>query len=190
MRVFCTKHTKEDNNALYPQVAAGDKEARQAMIRNNMPLVVTIVDDFLTLHPDFGYLRDDFTSAGFLGLSRAIQKMSRAGFHVKKITPFMARAIQHDIITEVQRANKHSCCQSSEVDLTRRSLSHRIDSIERIETQELIESVCETDLDKQLLALRHEGYTIREMAIVTGMTRMTVTRAFHAIKKRYLEISK
>ena len=181
MKRVCKKHAKEDNDALYPLVAAGDEDARAAMITNNMPLVIKIVDDYLGLHPDFEYLRDDLTSAGFFGLSEGVEDTLNPRFQSLDVTSYLSKAIRHKMF----RSAKHSPYESSDVDLSKRTLSTRCDSIERIEAQEVIESICESTLDKQLLALRREGYTFKEMSIITGIARRTLIDAFHAIRDRY-----
>ena len=58
----------EGNLALAPKVAAGDLEARGQMIEGNMPLVVSKVSAYIRDFPEYGYLRDDLTSVGFMGL--------------------------------------------------------------------------------------------------------------------------
>ena len=66
----------EDNDRLYPFVAAGDAAARTKMIESNMPLVVAKVNAYLVEFPDLAYLRDDLTSAGFVGLTKAVNRMA------------------------------------------------------------------------------------------------------------------
>ena len=69
----------EGNLALAPKVAAGDLEARRQMIEGNMPLVVSKVSAYIRDFPEYGYLRDDLTSVGFMGLVAAVNLMAEKG---------------------------------------------------------------------------------------------------------------
>ena len=69
---FCS----EDNSRLYPLVAAGDSAARQQMIEGNMSLAVAKVESFIRCFPNVAHLRDDLTSAAFIGLTKAVNKMA------------------------------------------------------------------------------------------------------------------
>lgn len=81
----------EDNTRLYPLVAAGDADARREMIEGNMSLVVAKVDKFLAELPHLVHLRDDLTSAGFIGLVEAISNMQRR--KVRNPTSYVSIAI-------------------------------------------------------------------------------------------------
>ena len=68
----------EKNAALYQRVAAGDAAAREEMIVGNMPLAVAKVESFIRCFPEVAHLRDDLTSAAFIGLVKAVNKMAKA----------------------------------------------------------------------------------------------------------------
>ena len=67
--------TIEKNNELFPAVVAGDAAAREAMIVNNLGLVVVKADSLIRQMPSVAYLRDDLVSAGYIGLVRAVNKV-------------------------------------------------------------------------------------------------------------------
>ena len=68
--------TVEKNNELFPAVAAGDAAARDAMIEDNMALVVVKADALIRQMPSVAYLRDDLVSAGYVGLVKAVNKVA------------------------------------------------------------------------------------------------------------------
>ena len=66
----------EKNSALFERVSAGDAAAREEMIVGNMPLAVAKVESFLRCFPGVAHLRDDLTSAAFVGLTKAVNQMA------------------------------------------------------------------------------------------------------------------
>jgi hypothetical protein len=182
MKFHCKKHLSIDENAaLYPKVASGDATARDEMIVNNMPLVLTIVDGFIARNPTYSYLRDDLYGDGFLGLTEAVRDMAR--FPVKTPTAYLMQAIKHRIYP----AAKHSPYRLSKKDLSMRTAQH--DSVERVDVQDQLDSCCESDYDKNLLRLRVEGRTFAEIASEVKVARRTVIDNYHAILAKYRDLT-
>ena len=50
------------------------------MIEGNMAAIVFHVDNYLHYFPQYSFLRDDLTSAGFMGLVKAVNSMAEEGF--------------------------------------------------------------------------------------------------------------
>ena len=76
MARLCKPFCSEDNDRLYPLVAAGDTDARRRMIEGNMSLAVAKVESLIRCFPEIAHLRDDLTSAAFIGLVKAVNKMA------------------------------------------------------------------------------------------------------------------
>ena len=85
-----------DNQALLPLVKAGDHDARQQMIGGNLPLVISIVEGKIDFAPQLAYLRDDMTSAGYTGLTKAVNRIKRLSDRAK-VTSYLSVAIRRDI---------------------------------------------------------------------------------------------
>ena len=69
--------------ALFGRVVAGDAAARKEMIVGNMPLAVAKVESFIRCFPEVAHLRDDLTSAAFIGLAKAVNQMAE-GCRIKQ----------------------------------------------------------------------------------------------------------
>ena len=66
------------NNQLYPAVLAGDAAAREAMILNNLGLVVVKADSLIRQTPALAYLRDDLVAQGTLAWCERFTILHRA----------------------------------------------------------------------------------------------------------------
>ena len=73
----------EKNVVLFNRVAAGDPGAREEMIAGNMPLALAKVESFVRCFPGIVHLRDDLTSAAFIGLVKAVNQMAE-GCQIKQ----------------------------------------------------------------------------------------------------------
>ena len=181
MKTFCTPSTEADNERLYLLVREGNADARQEMITNNMPLVIAIVDGYLKVNQDFAYLRDDLTSEGFLRLVQAVSDLADSNRRVRKPTAYLSRSIRYSIFKNA----RHSPYQLATMDTTKRSLAFCSDSIERVDTQDLIDQCCETDLDRQIIGLRKQGNTFAEIAETVRLAPQTTVNHFNAVQERY-----
>jgi RNA polymerase sigma factor (sigma-70 family) len=170
-----------DNDALYALLP--DEEAHQRMITGNMLMVVSIVDDYLKSNTDFEYLRDDLTSEAFLALTRAVNTLPATTLTREGPTAYMSKSIRNAI----HKAARHAPYQSSETDLSKRTMGTRFDTVAVVDEADQIKSACETPLDRELVRLRKDGYTFPEIAQLVGIPRRTVIDNFHAIRARYEE---
>ena len=149
-----------DNAGLYPRVVAGDKEAREGMIVSNMPMVVSIVDDYLKSSKDFDYLRDDLTSEGFLSLTRVIDVLrTRPLMCERAVSSYIYKSIRH----AVGKAARRSPYESANKDWSKRTMS-RFKSVEDVDAGDVIDACCKAPLEHRLVQLRQKGYSLREIA--------------------------
>jgi hypothetical protein len=96
---------REDNDTLFELVKAGDTAARERMITGNMYLVVDKVDCFLRRHPHATHLRDDLTSAGFIGLLQAVNAISGGNVAKTNITGYLAVGIGREMSELMDQEN-------------------------------------------------------------------------------------
>ena len=81
------------NNELYPAVVAGDAAAREAMILNNLGLVVTKANALICQVPGVAYLRDDLVSAGNIGLVTAVNQIAAGRVRMKAVNTWLGRVV-------------------------------------------------------------------------------------------------
>jgi hypothetical protein len=86
------------NNELYAGVVTKDPAAIEAMILNNLGLVVVKVDAFISNVPGVAYLRDDLVSAGNVGLVKAVKKIDRR-VRIEAVNLWLARFIVREMHT-------------------------------------------------------------------------------------------
>ena len=176
----------EKNFALSQRVAAGDATAREEMIVGNMPLAITNVESFIRCFPEVSHLRDDLTSAAFLGLTKAVNKMA-AGKGPRKtnvtapvefmgmwINRELGRLIEEEtpirVPHESSRLAKQQQQQQQEQQQDAQIVPPTVCNVipERFETpsyqkqlenRDLLESCCTCDEERTLLAMRLAGCT-------------------------------
>ena len=174
---FC----KEDNKRLYPLVAAGDADARRQMIEGNMSLVVTKVDAFLGEWPGFAHLRDDLMSAGFMGLTKAVNKMA-AGRRVRNPTSYLGSAIKRefDYLLESEAAIRlpHSSrfdALKNDEELAAPTVTNTLperqgaqSSIGEVDVRDLFDSCCTCQEERIVLAMCEAQHTYAQIAKAIG----------------------
>ena len=170
----------DDNDRLYPAVAAGDAEAREKMIVNNMPLVIALVESHLSAFPAFEHLRDDLTAAGFLGLTAAANNLASAKRRVSNPTSYLSRSVRYHIY-RTAKPPRHQTCGK---DMSRRMFGARSENPSSIDARDFIESCCASELDRLLVSHREAGRTFAEIANIENISQTTVRRMFRAIGNR------
>jgi len=189
-KAFCS----EDNDRLFPRVAAGDSAARQQMIEGNMSLAVAKVESFIRCFPNLAHLRDDLASAAFIGLTKAVNKMAE-GTAVKyegnwNPTDFIGTWINCELGLAVEAENpirtpRRSRCrarangQELKGPIVQNDIPERFEvpSYEKeLEMRDLIDSCCVSDEERTFVAMREAGHTLVEIAAAIGRSRMYTQR--------------
>ena len=192
LRAACNKAgTVTENNRLYPLVASGDAEAREQMIVNNMPLALTLVESYLASRPQYVHLQDDISAEAFLRVVEVVNLFA-TGRKITNPTSYLSRSIRRHIRASVQQASfirsphgEQPPCVSTERDTSKVMLGVRAETVGNIDIRDVIDSCCESSLDRELVALREKGHTFAEMATLTRIPRRTVVRMLHAIRNRF-----
>ena len=173
------------NLALFPAAAAGDQAARRRMIEGNLTLVVAKVDSFLGSVPQLGYFRDDLTSAGFMGLVKAVNRVA-AGKVLNNdgyITGYLTVAIRREISRAIDkeaaiyvppRSRQAAHAKGEEIDPP--VVTHEVPELRRInqngteevEVRDAIDACCTCEAERTFLAMREVGHTYAEIATAVG----------------------
>jgi RNA polymerase sigma factor (sigma-70 family) len=184
MRHACKPSTKQDNERLYGSLLAGNTVAGEELIVNNMPLVVSIIDGYLKKFPELETERDDLTAEGFLALTRAVKALNLSNTAACNVTGYLGRSVENHLVDLARKRARQVVTQSSDVDYSKRSLAG-IDSIERVEVEDLLRHACKTAFDWSLVRLRLEGHTTREIAAQYGISNSTIKRALKLVRDRF-----
>jgi hypothetical protein len=191
----------ERNLALFGRVVAGDSAAREEMIVGNMPLAVAKVESFIRCFPGAAHLRDDLTSAAFIGLTKAVNQMAE-GTALKYegnwnptdcigawINRELGELIEIEGIVPPHTSKFRARAQGEE--LTVPTVVNVIPERfqvpsyqEELETRDLIESCCTCDEERTFVAMREAGYTLDEIAAAVGMSRTTMYRMARELEVR------
>lgn len=174
--------TVEDNLLLVPRVAAGDEDAKREMIEGNMALVISTTDDYLRRHPQYAYLRDDLTSAAFIGLIDAVGNIigieGEAAVDLKAPVEYLRVAIKRSLwhateteaMVRIPHATQHGATaegnrippivpSSTSLDTCTCNSDESV-----FEMRDLIQSCCATQAELTFIEMRECGYSVKEIA--------------------------
>lgn len=188
--------TQEDNDLLALQVIIGNKEARNRMITGNMPLVITKVDTFIHQHPSTSHLRDDLTSAGFMGLTEAVdcltpEILNPMGYISSRIYHRIDDLLEEEMLVRIPTESKRQAKKNNKpltvYEIKMLSDEHHFDGKTDFEMRDLILSCCQTKEDEEFIRLRELGHTLPEIATRFGKPLVTVFRLFDQIRSRVSE---
>lgn len=164
-----------------------------------MPLVISRADAFLARRPELESLRDDLIAAANLALVEAIYSLRRPHDAIAEITAYFLKIISRSFCQtadsdacfgpcpRVKRAKEGCSAPGREpIDLTQLADDCHLD---RLEQREELDACCQTRLEERYVTLQREccpDFLSDEAAgELLGVSRMTASRARHALAKRY-----
>ena len=194
--------TAEKNLAFFQRVIAGDVVAREQMIVGNMPLAVSKVESFIRCSPRVGHLRDDLTSAAFVGLVKAVNQMVE-GCEIKQpeswnptdcigswINRELSRLLEDEKPIHVPHESNRLAKQKGDpitIPEVHNTIPERFEvpSYENeLEARDLLDACCAGDNDRTFVVMREAGHTLSEIAVVTKMSVASVHRRGKALDAR------
>jgi hypothetical protein len=181
--------TLEGNLKLLSRVLLGDQAARQQMIEGNIALVIHKVNTYLHFFPKFEFLRDDLTSAGLLGLVRAVNKIAQTPLFrgnrdggpieymsVTIIREIGLRAESESIIHIPRESRRRAKLNGKPIQKPRvvnidfdTVFSTTNDEIEAVDMRDLIEVCCQCDEERVYVRMREKGYKLKGIAEAINM---------------------
>lgn len=205
-----SKASREENDRLYPLVAAGDQKAAKRMIELNMSLAIDKVDTFIGCYPSAAHLRDDLVSEGFLGLTIAVRKMAEEGPKEKpNATGYLSYWIHASIgaLLDNEESNGNSAWVKNQRELDginefiptqvpmpeNFNPTHKSqDTVDPMAVPDLWDSIyaaCETEEDKVIVNMRAAGHTDSEIAQTLGISHTSAYMLRRDIYARFLQKS-
>jgi RNA polymerase sigma factor (sigma-70 family) len=191
-RVCTSPASKEDNMQLYERLP----DSRDEMITRNMPLAIMLTDRYTQQHPQYQYLYDDLLSSAFSGLVHAVAALSTShrperirptGYitlyvtHSLKDVALMAPMIVPSLRT--QKRKPYLPPITTESDVLPDQIAQRNDN-DFIDLCETITHCCQSHIEQQVVDLRAQRYTLREVATILGTSEATVRRTIRTVHKR------
>jgi len=162
--------TAGENLALYALVRIGDTAARKRMVTGNLPLVVEWVNNFI--HDGrmwLEYLRDDLTSAGFLGLVGAVNNLAERVEIVENPIGYLRAAVVARLFSAIEQNQNVKRPQSGGrarrdenwtlpctvfADLEKLPVSSEI---RVVDLRDFIGACCQNDTERQYVQLKEDG---------------------------------
>jgi len=182
----------KENKRLYPLVVNGDKQARQDMVNNNIPLALLIVKNLFKRQPQLEHLQDDLTAGAFLLLVESIDTLARqdkptvkepSGYIVQSISHGLRHIVEHSPLVRVPRKNPTQPLTRVYCDLNQVATNNS----NTFELDDLIDSCCETCLEFELIALREQGLSFKKIVDQLKTSSSTLRRVLCSIQKRVLK---
>ena len=192
----------EKNEALFRRVVAGDAAAREEMILGNVPLAVAKVESFIRCFPEVEHLRDDLTSAAFVGLTKAVNQMAD-GKALKYegnwnptdcIGAWINRELGELVDTETPirlppRSKYRARANGDELKAPAVSnvIPERFKTASYeggMETRDLLDSCCTCEEERIFIAMKEAGHTYAEIAAGIGVSSPTLSRMKERLQTR------
>jgi len=192
----------EKNLVLFRRVVAGDAAACEEMIVGNMPLAVAKVESFIRCSPATEYLRDDLTSAAFLGLVKAVNKMA-AGKGPRKADPSapldfigmwinreLRRLVEDETPIRVPHESDRLAKQKGEPiipPVVCNVVPERCEAPsykKGPETRDLIDACCTREEERTFVAMLGAGHTLAKIAATVKVSPPSVSRMRKKLKVR------
>ena len=195
--VFPDPLDKDEEEKCIELLKVGDKDARAKLIEHNLRLVAHIVKKYENNNDD----NDDLISIGTIGLIKGIDSYSKS--HNTRITTYIARCIENEILMYFRNNKKHSKNisinesigfdkEGNEITILDILKTDNPDFVKDIHTKNNIELLKKyfnilNDREKEIIIKRYglnneDEYTQKEIAKKLGISRSYVSR----IEKRAL----
>lgn len=169
--------------------------SRDQLILDNQHLVGLEVRKCVKRNPGSRHLADEMESAGLLALVEACDTVTKAA-DVRAPESYIGNAIYRACQRVVDQDRSFAQCRkthhknrAAKQDRRRTSPILPTDSIAEPsnegETLDDVQSLCHTDLERQVIALRAERHNDREIAERLNTSRQSVLKARHAVYARY-----
>jgi hypothetical protein len=185
---------KRLNMELYPRVQAGDTDAVRSMIENNVPYVHWKVASFLKQWPTYEYLADELISAGYDRVVASVNALVGTSHEEPNPTAYISTAIFRSISQTIRNLPGNGVATKSGPTTKIFPLKpHRcgkraLDSnLNQLELFDEILGCCHSDVERQVIRLRADGNTDREVASILGTALGYVNEIRAAIYARFKE---
>jgi len=177
----------ERNAELVELYLAGDSEAADELIMNNIGLVKATVDIVLRLWPGYRYLYDDLVGDGLLALTQAVRHLTAPPETSFKNLVIGAVRLALFKVFERRECRYTDTFSNIEINSEDPLLAVECGDFELLEWHEFFGAQCLTEQDREILRLNLEGYSLEETSTMLSAPRRSVYRAFAQLRQRIQE---
>jgi DNA-directed RNA polymerase specialized sigma subunit len=186
-----TPSSKEENEKLFRDLIEAGKDgdteagirASQRLVEGNMGYVVAKVDSFLDEHTDFGFLRDDLVSEGFLVLARIAKTVMENGdIDEEEFNPqaMMSVSLRNAFLNMIRLERESPLTDAIEDNCI-------YDEAKVRDLRLDILACCTNDMERETVRLRCDGLTDDQIANKLGAGRRHICRIREALYERFQE---
>lgn len=161
-----------------------------------MPLVHSKVNKWLSIYPGLKHVKDDMTSEGYVAIVKAVDTIGQGETpDNSNVTAYVSVAIVNTISdyldgNDLIRIPHGSSDASPSIEqLFETSLIHSNLS-STLETEDMLEAVCQTDQDRSVVNLLSRGYTEREVARQLDISQTAIHFLRTEIYERYTQLER
>lgn len=192
----------DENRQLYERLVAGEVLARDEMIERNMGLVIEKVNTFVATRHNVRYLQDDLVSNGTIGLVKAVDAMAEDTECYRDPVACMCGSIMHAMSDLFETESPINVSRRVRKRATSQPVPGRVsfnpakikatgaDTLRMFALRDQIDACCLSDWDREIVRLREEGYTVREIARAMRIKPAMCSVLLCEIARRYEEIEK
>lgn len=158
----------------------GLPQTRDKVIEDHLGFVITIARD---MAKNCQHREDDYVSEAMFTLTKKIDWLCRHPEYIEKID-YPMQYIKSSVFRSIQKMDRgHVNVESLTVDVGHQPCEYELSDL----LSDAL-SMCETDDERQVVHLRHHGYTDREVAKEMGQDSHAASqRARQNVRDRYYE---
>ena len=173
---------REENEVLFESIKAG-KKASKRLVEGNMPYVIRMVELFIEDTPTYAYLRDDLMSEGFLTLTKIANLMSHEDVPEEQYFPqaLMSVALKNAFLNLVRLEKEVPLAPSMVENLCYSTVAEE-------ELMMDIISLCENDMERQMVVFNCVGMESDRVAELVGCTPRQLRSMKERLAKRCYEV--
>lgn len=158
------------------------RDAINAMIASNVPLVFLKVETYIGLNPTVEFLKDDLVGTGLLSLTRAVVDLTKLKTPEDKGNP--TGYIGNRIIWGIARFIDNDKKQQVPADYYPPH-PREVNPMDIVDTRDLLDASCQTPEDHVIMEMRERGCTDQEIADRLDISRPAVRVQRHELMERY-----
>lgn len=174
-----TSSCREENRALFDRIIAGNKAA-QRLVEGNMGYVVAKVECFIDEYSNYGYLKDDLISEGFLVLARIADTLKEVNEDEFAPQALMSKSL-HNAFVQMVLKEQGTTLTDAIAD------THTHDPTPITDMKNDILACCLNVTEERIVQLRCEGLMDNRIAILVGISIRHVGRLRQEIFERFQE---
>ena len=166
-----------------------------------MALVCVKVDALIARVPAVAYLYDDLVSAGYVGLVKAVNTLPKGCIKMRALNAWIAQCLKREFgrvlvrerviyIPQQSSDRRRSAGDPIPAPTVLHAIPETLETYSEqgaVDLEDVFAFCCRSDVDRECLRLRREGYKFREIAQRLKLPLQTAHRHFRQLEARIRE---